>query len=642
MRPIQLGAGKQVDFQPALDRQSPIRLFSALQRLLSFLLPYAGLVGLSILAGFATVASSMGLMTASAYIISYAALGPSIAELQVAIVGVRFFGITRGLFRYAERYLSHQVTFRLLARLRVWFYQALEPLAPARLMAFRSGDLLARMMGDIESLENFYVRVISPPAVALLVAVLSFIILARFDPSLGWILLLFLLLSGVGLPVLAWFLGRKPGAAMVRYKARLSTAILDGLQGMPELAAHNQQARQAALISRQNEDLILAQRRFQRLSALQTALSGLLSQAGMWSVLVSAIPLVESGRMEGIYLAVVSLAALTSFEAVAPLPMAAQYLGANLQAAQRLMQVVDARPEVLDPPQLEAAFPATSAIHPAALQVQALRFTYPQDRLAGGTGSRDGSLPGNSPIPYQPAAVSPARIPAPALDGISFDLPFGKRLAIVGPSGAGKSTVLNLLLRFWDFQEGQITLGGVDVRRLTMEKVRSQMAVISQSTYLFSASLCDNLRIARVNASQAEIEQAAEQAGLRDFIDQLPQGYDTWIGEHGLRLSGGERQRLAIARALLKNSPLLILDEATANLDTVTEKQILETIFSRAQHGSVLMISHRLVAMQAMHEILVLDQGRVTARGQHAELIAAGGLYRRMWDIQHGWLVSDA
>ena len=556
-------------------------------------------------------------------------------------MGCAFLASRGGLFRYTERYLSHQVTFRLLARLRVWFYQALEPLAPARLMAFRSGDLLARLMGDIESLENFYVRVISPPAVALLVAVLSYTILARFDPSLGWVLLIFLFLSGVGLSSLAWFLGRKPGIAMVRHKANLSAAILDGLQGMPELAAHNQQARHAELIFRQNENLILAQRRFQRLSALQIALSGLLSQAGMWSVLVLAIPLVESGRMEGIYLAVVSLAALTSFEAVAPLPMAAQYLGANLQAAQRLMQVVDARAEVLDPPQLEVAFPATSVTNPAALQVQAVSFTYPQDRMAGETESQDGSLPGNTPIPYQPAVGSPVRKPESVLDGISFDLPFGKRLAIVGTSGAGKSTVLNLLLRFWDFQEGQITLGGVDIRRLTMETVRSQMAVISQSTYLFSASLRDNLRIARVNASQAEIEQAAEQAGLKEFIDQLPQGYDTWIGEHGLRLSGGERQRLAIARALLKNSPLLILDEATANLDSVTEKQILETIFSRAQQGSVLMISHRLVAMQAMHEILVLDQGRVTARGQHADLMAAGGLYRRMWDIQHGWLVSD-
>jgi ABC-type multidrug transport system fused ATPase/permease subunit len=378
-----------------------------------------------------------------------------------------------------------------------------------------------------------------------------------------------------------------------------------------------------------------------RVSALQAALAGLIAQIGMWSVLVYAIPLVEAGTMQGIYLAGVVLAALTSFEAVAPLPMAAQYLGANLAAARRLMEVVDVPAEVLDPPQEQSRLPGPPGEKLASLQVQSLRFTYPEISRMGALDFQNEGSPSSSfgiGSVNQTSPTSSSRLPA--LGGLSFDLPLGKRLAIVGPSGAGKSTLLNLLLRFWEFQDGQILLDGVDLRDMPAEAVRSQMAVISQTTYLFSASLRDNLRIAKVRASQEEIDQTAEQAGLQDFIRQLPQGYDTWIGEHGLRLSGGERQRLAIARALLKDAPILILDEATANLDSVTEKYIMETIFGHTQARSLLMITHRLTFMQGMDEILVLDQGRVVERGGHADLIAAGGLYRRMWDIQHGWLVS--
>ncbi len=637
---VPLGVSQQLDTGFSSVQLPPTRLLGAFQRLLSFLQPYAGLVGLSVLAGFATIVSSIGLMTASAYIISYAALGPSIAELQVAIVGVRFFGITRGLFRYLERYLSHQVTFRLLASLRVWFYQALEPLAPARLMAYRSGDLLARIMGDIASLENFYVRVISPPLVAILIAILSFTILARFDPALGWILWAFLILAGAGLPFLAWLLGRNPGIAIVSSRSALSAAVLDGLQGMSDLAAHNQSTQQAELVRRHNERLILAQRVFLRISALQPALGGLLSHVGMWTILVYAIPLVEAGRMPGIFLAVVALAALTSFEAVAPLPMAAQYLGANLKAAQRLLEVVEAAPEVIDPPQIQPVIPAIPGTHPATLEVQSVSFHYPEFLRGGNTPSQTGLRLEEESGDVLAASSRPAR-QQPALNDINLYLPYGKRLAIVGPSGSGKSTLLNLLLRFWEFQEGQILFGGVDVRRFPAEVVRAQMAVISQSTYLFSASLRDNLRIARVQASQGEIDQAVEQAGLADFVRQLPQGYDTWVGEHGMRLSGGERQRLAIARALLKKAPILVLDEATANLDTVTESQIMETILGQTQERSILMITHRLAFMQAMDEILVLEEGSITARGSHETLIAAGGLYQRMWNIQHDRLVDD-
>lgn len=222
-----------------------------------------------------------------------------------------------------------------------------------------------------------------------------------------------------------------------------------------------------------------------------------------------------------------------------------------------------------------------------------------------------------------------------AISDISFNLPAGSRLAIVGPSGAGKSTLVNLLLRFWEYRRGQITLGGCELRTLNADELRQRIGLVDQNAYLFNASLRDNLRLALPGANQAQIERAIELAHLKPFIEKLPEGYDTWIGEQGTRMSGGERQRLAIARALLKDPPLLILDEATANLDAITERQILDSIRTAMRGRTVLMITHRLIEMDRMDEILVMDRGKIIERGRHAELLAADGLYTRMWQLQN-------
>lgn len=592
---------------------------AAFLRLLTLALPLWRWIALAVLLGFVTIGSSIGLMTASAYIISAAALRPSIADLQVAIVGVRFFGITRGLFRYLERYVSHEVTFRLLARLRVWFYQALEPLAPARLLGYRSGDLLSRLLGDIETLENFYVRVLAPPLVAVLTALAAAAFLARFAGSLAVALLLFLFAAGVGVPLLVRRLGQAPGRRLVAGRSGLHVALVDGIQGLADLLAFNRGPAQAAQIAASDSILASAQRQMAQLSGLQSALGSLLANLGMWTVLLLAIPLVRSGEIAGVYLAVVTLAAVTSFEAVLPLPLAFQYLESNLEAARRLLEVVDAQPEVFDPPQ-----PRPLPSGPPGLQVNALTFIYPPASAA----------------PPTPAANRAATNP-PALREVSFSIPPGGRVAIVGPSGAGKSTLANLLLRFWDVPAGRILLAGYDLRDYSPDELRSRIAVVSQNTYLFNASVRDNLRLARPKAGQAEIEAAARRAQIHDFIESLPQGYDTWIGEQGLRLSGGERQRLAIARALLKDPPLLILDEATANLDALTERQVLAATTGLMAGRTTLMITHRLVGLDGMDEILVLQDGRVAARGRHADLIAQDGPYRQMWELQRQALSED-
>jgi ATP-binding cassette subfamily C protein CydCD len=590
----------EIDLLPvsATPRRLPVWL--RLARLASAM---KGWALLSILAGAATVLSGVGLMATSAYIISEAALQPSIAVLEVAIVGVRFFGIARGLFRYLERYLSHQATFRLLARLRTWFYQSLEPLAPARLLSYHSGDLLARILGDIQSLEDFYVRALAPPFTAILALSIVFIYISRFNLHLALALLIFWLAVGVGLPVLVRLLSLGAGDQLVRQRAGLSSAAVDFVQGLPDLQVYGQAEHSAMEIDQRGQALALVQRRLAGVNGLQIALTGGLSNLGMWSILYLAIPLVVTGQIQGVNLAVLSLAALTSFEAVASLPAAAQHLQSNFQSARRLFEVVDALPQVQDPLN---PLPVPAQFD---LRVRDLSFRYP-----GGD---------------------------PALRGLSFDLLPGKRLAIVGPSGAGKSTLLNLLLRFWKFEDGQILWAGRDLREYAQNDIRRSIGVVPQRPYLFSASVRENLRLANPSASEQELIAAAERAQIHDFILSLPQGYDTWIGEQGVRLSAGERQRLAIARALLKDAPLLVLDEATANLDALTERKVLQAIYRWSAGRALLTITNRLAGMEWMDEILILDGGRVVERGKHAELLAAGGMYSRLWELQNLFLPED-
>lgn len=571
-----------------------------IQRLLGFILPFWKGLLLSVGLGAMTVAASIALLASSAYLISAAALHPSIAELQVAIVGVRFFGLSRGVFRYLERLSSHETTFRLLGRLRVWFYHALEPLAPARLGGDRSGDLLTRFIGDIETLENFYVRVLAPPLVAAVVLTGTGLFMAGFDTRLAALLLAVLLLTGIGLSGLTLLLGRNPGRELVESKASLQADLVEGLQGLPELLVYDGLTAYYDRLEASQNALKHAQLKMAGIRSMQNALNQFLSGLVTWLVLVAGILLVTDGRMNGVYLAVIVLTAMASFEAVQGLPLAAQYLESNLQAARRLFAMADTPPAVLD----QAG--SSIEIRSYALEMDHLEFTYP------GPSSDQKTL-----------------------SGVSFKLAEGKHIALVGPSGSGKSSLFQLLLRLWEAEAGEIRLGGQNIHTYTQESVRACFSCLPQNGYLFNTSLRENLLVANPAASPEQIERAIESACLQELVASLPQGLDTRVGERGLQLSGGERQRLGLARLLLKQTPIYLLDEPTANLDTRLEAQVIRNLQAELNSHSVLWITQRLVGMEWMDEILVLQAGRVVQRGRHIELIAVEGLYQQMWQAQN-------
>jgi ATP-binding cassette subfamily C protein CydC len=497
--------------------------------------------------------------------ISMAALQPSIAALGVSVVAVRFFGIARGVFRYLERLVSHDTTFRLLAEWRVRFYKAIEPLAPARLMDARSGDLLGRVVSDIDALQEVYLRAIAPPLVALLTAIFVLALFGAFDPSVALVMLGFMILGGIGLPLLSWWAGQHPGRKLVAIRAELHASLVDEVQGMGDRLVYGQASQMSDPLKK--SDMSAAQeRRIAVVDAVQTALNVLVVNGAALAVLVVAI-----GRVNGVYLATLALAAVTTFEAFSPLAQAAANLGTGLAAAQRLFDIVDMPPAVVEH---HAVSPAPQDYR---IQFESVTFRYmPQS--------------------------------APVLQGLSFDVRSGQRVAIVGRSGAGKSTIVNLLLRFWEYESGAIRVGGQDLRDYPSADLRRMIGVMSQRTYLFNTTVMENIRLARADASDEEVMRAAKLAQVHDFIAALPEGYATRVGEDGARLSGGERQRIALARVLLKDAPIVILDEPTANLDALTEQSVWRSILETTAGRTLLVMTHRLPAGEQWDQMVRLGE----------------------------------
>ena len=577
------------------------------RRLVPLLAPERGRAALAVSLQVATVGAGVALMGTSAWLLSKAALHPSIAALSVAVVGVRAFGVSRATLRYLERLVSHDVTLRLLARLRVAVYRALVPLAPAGLADHRSGDLLDRAIEDVAALEGLYVRVLGPSLVAVAVGVLLGPALLPFGVWLAAAAVAGFVVSGTAAPWLARRRGLAPGRRLADLRGELSARLVDGVQGQAELLAFDQAANHASSVAALSRAMVEEQKRLARASALGGALAGLGADLTAVAVLALAVAAVRSGTLDGVQIAVVALMTLAAFEAVAALPAAWQGAGAMRESARRVFELVDRPPAVPEP-----SVPAAGAVAPPrVLEARELRFAYPgETRLA--------------------------------LDGVSLRLEPGRRVAVVGPSGSGKSTLVHLLLRFWDAPPESLLLDGGDARAWPSDRVRASLAFAAQRAHLFTGTLRENLALAAPRAGDPELLAALDAVQLGELVARLPRGLDTWIGEQGHRLSGGERQRLALARALVRDAPFLLLDEPTAHLDAVTEREVMREIVRAGEGRATLLVTHRLVSLDVFDEVLVLDRGRVVERGRAADLAGAGGTFARLLALQRATLGDDA
>jgi thiol reductant ABC exporter CydC subunit len=522
------------------------------------------------------VASNVALMAVSAWLISKSALVTNVAEVAVAITLVRVLAISRAAFRYLERYVTHRATFAILADLRVWFFAAIEPLAPARLTSRRSGDLLARIVADIETLEDFYVRVISPPIVAVLVAIFAGVLLGAFDPILGIVLVGFLVVAGVVLPLVAGRASRRSAETLIATRAEMSAMLVDEVQGIADLVALDRAADHRARVLALGAGFDRAGDRLALVRSATSAASGTMAGLAAVAVLTVGAGLVATGRLDGVYLAILPLVAVASFEVIPPLTAAFGLEPANAAAARRLFELTDAPPAVTDPPRsTEGSAMTLAGTSPPGIDVRDLTFRYGADEPS-------------------------------VLDGLSFSVAPGGSLAIVGPSGSGKSTFVGLLARFWEFGGGEIRIGDRSIREMTGDEVRALLGVVPQDVHLFNATIRDNLAVADADVTDETIVAACRMAQVHDAIEALPAGYATRVGENGLLLSGGERQRLAIARAIIKDAPILVLDEATANLDVATEQRLMASLAAFIAGRTTIVISHRASVAAGMDRTIRL------------------------------------
>ena len=549
-------------------------------RLLSLYRGYAGWLAGGIALNVVVILANVGLLALSGWFITAMALyGLSDVPIEyfAPAAAIRGLAVLRTGGRYVERLVTHEATFRLLAALRAWFYASLEPLAPARLQHHRGGDLLSRIRSDIDSLDNLYLRVVAPTASAMVSALLLTAFLALFSTSAAMILAVCLVGAGLVLPLATQRLGQGAGRRVVAIRAELRSVISDTVRGLGELLVDGGISGKEAQIAASTRALVSEQRRQARLGIVSTALSGLVAALALCGALVVAIPLVREGRLSGPELTMTAFFMMASFEAVAPLPAAFQALGETLAAARRIFILIDAKPEVAEPLQ-EAAMP-----HRLDIRIRGLRMRYAADG------------------PW-------------ALDGIDLDLPRGRRLGIVGVSGSGKTSLFNVLLRFWDHAAGDVTIDGISVRALRGETVRAMCSVVAQQTHLFNTSIRENLLLARPDATDTELLDILRKAHLEDDIAALPDGLATLVGENGARFSGGQARRFAIARALLKDAPILLLDEPTEGLDAASERAVLDGLRTLMHGRTTLLITHRSQALRDMEEVIVLDHGRIRSR----------------------------
>ncbi|WP_406410201.1 thiol reductant ABC exporter subunit CydD [Streptomyces halstedii] len=565
-----------------------------------------GKLSLALLLGSLAVGSSVGLMAVSGWLISRASEQPPVLYLMVAVTATRAFGLGRAVFRYAERLVSHDAVLRTLAELRVAVYRGLERVAPAGLRTARRGDLLTRLVSDVDALQDYWLRWLLPAGTALLVGLGAVGFTGWLLPEAGAVLAAGLVLAGVGVPLVSGAAARHAERMLAPARSRLAVRVADLLGGTAELTVAGALPRRKREARAADADLTAIASRAATATAVGAGLSALLCGLTVVAAALVALPAVRDGRLAGVALAVVVLTPLAAFEAVNGLPLAVQFRRRIGRSAERVYEVLDAPLPVREP-----ADPAEAPASPFPLVLRDLSARY-------GGADRD------------------------ALDSVDLTLVPGRRVAVVGPSGSGKTTLAQVLLRFLDAREGTYSLGGVEASALDGDTVRTFVGLCAQDAHVFDSSIRENLRLARTDATDDELSDALGRARLLDWVRSLPDGIDTLVGEHGARLSGGQRQRLALARALLADFPVLVLDEPAEHLDLATADALTADLLDATRGRTTLLITHRLAGLDAVDEVLVLDEGRIAQRGAYAELAVADGPLRGMLERERAGAPAGA
>nr|WP_223185513.1 thiol reductant ABC exporter subunit CydD [Streptomyces sp. CBMA152] len=553
-----------------------------------------GRLALALLLGALALGSAVGLMAVSGWLISRASEQPPVLYLMVAVTATRAFGIGRAVFRYAERLVSHDAVLRMLAEVRVAVYRRLERIAPAGLRTTRRGDLLSRLVADVDELQDYWLRWALPAAVAVVVSVAASGFTAWLLPEAGAVLAAGLLVAGVAVPMVSGACARRAERQLAPARGLLATRVADLLTGTGELAVAGALGRRTREVKDADSALTRIASRGAAATALGSGLSALVCGLTVACAALVGVQAVGAGRLDGVRLAVVVLVPLAAFEAVSGLPLAVQARQRVRRSAERVYEVLDAPVPVREP---EA--PAAAPTSPFPLEVRGLSARYEGQ-------NRD------------------------ALSDFALTLTPGKRVAVVGPSGSGKTTLAQVLLRFLDAREGSYRIGGTDATTLAGDDVRRVVGLCAQDAHIFDSSVRENLRLARTGAGEEEMRDALAAARLLDWVDGLPDGLDTLVGEHGARLSGGQRQRLALARVLLADFPVLVLDEPAEHLDLATADALSADLLRATEGRTTVLITHRLRGLDAVDEVVVLDEGRIVQRGAYDELALVDGELRRM------------
>ena len=576
---------------------SVLGIFTVWRRLFQLVSPWRGELALTFLLGLAHHSAVIGLSVISALLVGQVITG---GDLNVLLWMLGVFVPLAAFFTWAESWVAHDLAYRLLAEMRVDVYNKLDPLTPAYMVRRRSGDLVSIVGGDVELVEFFFAHTITPAFVAVLVPAGVLATLAFVAWPIALVLSPFLVAVAIS-PFMAQKrsegLGEEPRSQLGEVHAHM----VDSIQGMREISAFGQGPARTAEMVANSWRFAHFQLRFLKERAFQIGFIEGMTALGGLAVLTMGVWLMTQGDISRPQLILSVILSVAAFAPISDIARTIKQLMETLAAARRLFVVHDEPVPVKDGPGVHAH--------------------------ENGRTSKNGGSPALS---FDHVTFSYGHGEAQALHGVSFDVESGQTVALVGRSGAGKTTCANLVMRFWDPGEGHVRLSGHDLRDFELEDLRRQIALVSQDTYLFNSSIRDNLSLGKIDATDKEIEDAARQANAHDFISAFPDGYDTRVGERGMQLSGGQRQRISIARAILKNAPVLILDEATSHLDAVNERQVRQALETLMEGRTTVVIAHRLSTIRDADRIVVLDDGHAVEQGSHQELLASHGLYSQL------------